>query len=163
MNKVYWITGLSGSGKTTIGKALYEKIQQSTEKVIFLDGDTMRNYIGFDVGYSDIERRNLGIKYSGLCEMLYRQGFTIVCCTIAMFDEIRDLNRKNIENYVEVYVKVNLEVLHQRDQKNLYSSKATNVVGVDIPPELPKNPDIIIENDCCENIDGIVNNILSLK
>lgn len=160
--KLYWITGLSGSGKTTIGTALYQEIKKTTDRVVYLDGDTLRKYIAYDVGYSYDERKALGKKYSGLCQMLVEQGFIVICSTIAMFDDVRDLNRTSIQNYIEVYVKVELDTLVQRDQKKLYSSKTKNVVGIDIPPELPKNPDIIIENSN-GNMEKIISNILKYE
>ena len=56
MGKVYWITGLAGSGKTTIGKALYEELMKSNNNLVFLDGDTLREVFGGTFGYSKEER-----------------------------------------------------------------------------------------------------------
>ena len=68
-------------------------------------------------------------------------------CTIAMFDEIREWNRNNIEKYIEVFLDVDIEVLLKRNKKGLYSDNKNNVVGIDVEVEFPKNPDIIINND----------------
>lgn len=158
--KLYWITGLSGSGKTTIGTALYQEIKKTTDKVIYIDGDTWRKYVSKSNSYTDEARRAGSPRLAGLCHMLCDQGFIVVCAAMAMYHNVRELNRNHVKNYVEVYVKVDIETLYKRDQKELYSSKAENVVGVDIEPELPKNPDIIIENDECENLDIKVKQIL---
>lgn len=75
----------------------------------------------------------------------------VVCCTISMFDSVRDWNREYIQNYKEIYVKVSMETLRRRDQKGLYSGKADEeckeIVGVQLEMEEPKSPDLVVEND----------------
>ena len=75
----------------------------------------------------------------------------VVCCTISMFDSVRDWNREHIRNYKEIYVKVSMETLKRRDQKGLYSGKTDEeykeIVGVQLEMEEPKSPDLILEND----------------
>lgn len=151
MSTVYWITGLSGAGKTTIGKLLYEKIRAEHPNTVFLDGDTMRKVFGDDLGYSKEERRKCAMRYSRLCAMLQQQGMNVICCTISMFDSVREWNRENIQNYKEIYVKVSMETLRRRDQKGLYSGtteeKVNEVVGIHMEIEEPKCPDLVLEND----------------
>lgn len=151
MGTVYWITGLSGAGKTTIGKLLYEKIRAEHPNTVFLDGDTLRKVFGDDLGYSKEERRTCAMRYARLCAMLQKQEMNVICCTISMFDSVREWNRKNIQNYKEIYVKVSMETLRRRDQKGLYSGtteeKANEVVGIHMEIEEPKCPDLILEND----------------
>lgn len=151
MSAVYWITGLSGAGKTTIGKILYAKIKEKYSNTVFLDGDTMRKVFGGDLGYTREERIKCAMRYSRLCAMLEEQGIYVICCTISMFDCVRDWNRENIKNYREVYVKVSMETLLQRDQKGLYSGttaeKEKEVAGVHVEIEEPKHPDLVLEND----------------
>lgn len=153
---VYWVTGLAGSGKTTFGKILHNQIKQKNEKIIFLDGDELRSGLCNDLGYSEEDRRICAYRYSKLCEMLAKQGFDIICCTISMFDEVRTRNRSMIPNYREIYMKVNSELLKERNQKKLYhnsnGTKANFVVGVDIDYEVPKNPDYVIETNTIEEL-----------
>ena len=127
---VYWITGLSGAGKTTIGKLFFRKLKSKKESSIFLDGDELRNVFGNDLGYSREERMQCAMRYSKLCRLLSGQGQDVVICTISMFDYIREWNRANIANYKEIYIKVPMEVLEQRNQKGLYSGSGNDVVGV---------------------------------
>lgn len=91
----------------------------------------------------------------------------MVICTIAMYDEVREWNRANIERYVEVFLKVKVETLMSRDRKGLYSRQAlgevSNIVGIDQDVEFPKNPDILIENDGQLQVDHIVDIILNYK
>lgn len=148
---LYWITGLSGAGKTTIGKMLYEHLKKQKSNVVILDGDMVRNAFGNDLGYSGEDRLKCALRYSGLSRLLTEQGIDVVCCTISMFDKVRDWNREHIESYLEIFLDVPLEVLQKRNQKNLYqdvqSGKTENVVGVDLQLELPQNPDIRFVND----------------
>lgn len=151
MGTVYWITGLSGAGKTTIGKLLYEKIKEEHLNTVFLDGDTLRKVFGDDLGYSQEERRKCAMRYSRLCAMLQEQGLNVICCTISMFDSVREWNRRNIENYKEIYVNVSIDTLRQRDQKGLYSGQTKEtqkeVVGFHMKLEEPKSPDLVLYND----------------
>lgn len=151
MGTVYWITGLAGAGKTTIGKLLYEKIREKESNTVFLDGDILREVFGNDLGYSKEDRRKCAMRYSRLCAMLQRQGMNVICCTISMFDSVRDWNRENICNYKEIYLKVSKDTLINRDQKGLYSGSAgedqKDVVGVHVEVEEPKQLDLILENN----------------
>lgn len=151
MGTVYWITGLSGAGKTTIGKLLYDKIRAEYPNTVILDGDILRKVFGDDLGYSKEERRKCAMRYSRLCAMLQEQGINVICCTISMFDSVREWNRENIRNYKEIYVKVSMETLQKRDQKGLYSGmteeEQKEVVGIHMEIEEPKCPDLILEND----------------
>ncbi len=161
---VYWVTGLSGSGKTTTGKLLYKYILIKKKNVIFLDGDTIRKIFGNDLGYSKKDREISARRNAYLCKLLSSQGIDVICCTISMFQSIRDWNRENIKNYCEIYLQVPMGVLKKRNQKFLYSDiekgKTKNVWGVDIAVEEPKSPDILIINDGSLSPEDIVKQII---
>lgn len=144
--KVYWITGLSGAGKTTIGKIFFQRLWEQKKNVLFLDGDTLREVFGNDLGYGKEDRLRCAMRYSRLCKLLSEQGQDVVICTISMFREVREWNRQNIEGYREIYIEVPMEVLQDRNQKNLYRD-GSDVVGVDLELELPENPDFVVKND----------------
>ena len=76
----------------------------------------------------------------------------IIFAVISMFDSIREWNRKNIPNYVEIYIKSDIEKIIKTGKKRTYKDFKTNIVGLDITPELPKSPNIIIENNFKKNI-----------
>lgn len=156
---IYFFTGLSGAGKTTIGRLFYERLAARKDNVILKDGDGMRNKAENQVDYSTEARKRRAKNRFAYFNSLAEQGTDVVFCSIAMYDEVREWNRANIENYKEIYIKVPMELLYQRDQKGLYSSGAKNVVGVDLPWEEPQNPDIIIENDGSESPEEIVKRI----
>lgn len=88
------------------------------------------------------------------CRDLTEQGHDVVCCSMSLFDEIRDWNRANIRNYREIYIKVPMKILRER-RWELYNSDC-DVVGVHLPWDEPKQPDIVIENDGSEMPEDIV-------
>jgi len=139
---VYWITGLAGAGKTSVGEVLVSILREKNDNVIFLDGDILREVFGNSFGYSNEERKKLAFIYAKLCKMLAEQGLTVVCCTIAMFDAVREWNSSNIKNYTEIYLKVPFSVLKTRNKKGLYSK-------FEKEPEFeyPKNPHLTIDGD----------------
>ena len=114
MGRVFWITGLSGAGKTTIGYLLYTKLKIQKNSIVFLDGDELRKIFGNDLGYSKEDRLKSATRNSRLCKLLSDQGIDVICCTISMFDTIREWNRQNIKNYFEIYLDVSLETLKNR-------------------------------------------------
>lgn len=156
---VYWITGLSGAGKTTIGSRIYKDIKKGKENVIFLDGDVLRE-IYQDNNYSVENRKKLAFQHGRLCRMLSDQGIDVVICVIAMFEECRKWNRENISNYIEIYLYADIQELIRRDQKKLYSralrKEISNVMGIDISFEEPKYPDIVVDNSGEKTPDEIV-------
>jgi adenylylsulfate kinase-like enzyme len=139
---VYWITGLAGAGKTSVGEILVELLRKQNRNVVFLDGDVLREVFGNSFGYSYEERKKLAFIYSKLCKMLAEQGLAVVCCTIAMLDVVREWNSANISSYTEVYLKVPFSVLKARNQKGLYSE-----LNEEPSFEYPKNPHLTIDGD----------------
>lgn len=173
---VYFFTGLSGAGKTTIGGLFFQRLHERKPEAILIDGDSIRNMLAgkapmpfskelkqalqgailqaYDYTY---EGRLKGARVLfRLCKELADQGHDVVCCSISMYRAVRQWNRENILNYREIYIKVTQETLYTRDQKGLYSSGVKNVVGVDIPAEEPEAPDVIIQNDGDESPEQIV-------
>ena len=154
---VYFFTGLSGAGKTTIGGLFYRRMKAERNDVVLLDGDQLRR-LSFNKtsGYSTEERRRGAFYNFEMCKMLADQGIDVVLCSISMYHDCRAWAREHIENYREIYIKVTRETLFRRDQKGLYSSGTKNVVGVDLLCEEPACPDIVIENDDQETPEEIV-------
>lgn len=152
---VYFFTGLSGAGKTTLGGLFHSHLKARKPNVVWLDGDQYRPVFTEDVGYTQEDRLRGAKRVFRVCKMLSDQGIDVVCCSISMYSEVREWNRANIENYKEVYIKVKKETLLKRNQKGLYTS-GKNVVGVDIPFDEPKFSDVVVENDGLETPETIV-------
>lgn len=149
--RCFWLTGLSGAGKSTIGRAFYRRLAEEKEAVIYLDGDLLREVFGQRTSYDQASRKQLAFTYGRLCRMLTDQGQDVVCATISMYHEVRAWNRANMPNYREVFIEVPMPVLIQRDQKQLYSralrGEIKDVMGVDLAFEAPETPDLVLVND----------------
>lgn len=143
---VYFFTGLSGAGKTTLGGLFYRRLKNTKPNAVYLDGDEMRLAFGEDIGYTHEERLRWAGRIFRVCKMLSDQGIDVVCCSIAMYESVRVWNREHITHYKEIYVRVKKETLLARNQKGLYTA-AHNVVGIDLPFDEPQHPDLIIQND----------------
>lgn len=143
---LFWITGYSGSGKTSIAKKIWFKISKLYGPTILINGDDLRNILNLKK-FSKIERINNGIKFSKLCEYITNQNINIVFAVVGLFKKIRRRNRLKIKNYVEIYIKSEIEDIIKKGKKNTYKKNKRNIMGKDIKAELPKNPDIIINND----------------
>jgi len=152
-NKVIWITGLSGAGKTTLGLKLKKMLNSQGYPVVYLDGDQLREVFDIDAdaegNYNKDFRFLLAMKYARLCRLLSEQGMTVVISTISMFSKVYEWNRKNIPNYFEVYLRVPIDELQNRDSKGVYSNynsgKLRHVAGLDIDIDEPKSPDLLFD------------------
>ena len=147
---VIWITGISGSGKTTVATRVYEKIKQQKKETVFLDGDQFRYIMNNDLKYTLDDRDTNAIRMTRTCKILSDQEINVICGANLTSQKYRDWCRDNIEGYFEVFLDVPMDVLKKRDIKGLYkraiSGEIDNVVGVDIPFIKPKSPDLIIDN-----------------
>lgn len=147
---VFWLIGLSGAGKTHIGKALASSLKHKQSNVIFLDGDIIRTIIGDNLGYDLEARKESGWRICRLCQYLDSQGMIVVCSVISLFKMHREWNRENYSSYFQVFVDVDTEELKSRDPKGLYSAFArgevNHVAGLDLPFERPTDSDMIIRN-----------------
>ena len=143
---VYWFTGVSAVGKSTISRLFCEALDAKGGNHLHLDGDHLRESLFPEAGHSRDERRRLALAYGRLCKLLAEQGTDVVIATISMFHEVHRWNRENIKQYREIYLTAPVEVLAERDPKGVYDL-ASEVAGVDQRIEVPKAPDICIVND----------------
>jgi adenylylsulfate kinase-like enzyme len=160
---VIWITGLSGAGKSTLARKVVSKLRSNGQAVIFLDGDELRAVFGAvstsKKNHGREGRIELAMQYSNLCLLLSIQGFIVVIATISLFDEIHKWNRENLLNYFEVFLDVPIGELRRRNSKDIYGKfdrgELSNVAGLDLNVDTPRNPDWIVEfnsNRLPENI-----------
>ncbi len=167
--KVIWITGLSGAGKSTLAKIVVEKLRTEGKLVLMLDGDDLREVFGTvsesKENYNYEARLKLANQYARLCRVLAIQGFTVVIATISLFHEIHTWNHLNLPGYFEVYLKVPLYELRRRDPKGIYKSfdsgSITQVMGLDLPFDEPKNPNLVVEFVSGKSIEIIADELLN--
>jgi adenylyl-sulfate kinase len=166
MAKLIWITGLSGSGKTTIGKEVYKKLKQDISNVVFLDGDTFRDVLGNDLGHTPKDRLENAKRIHRMCKFLISQDINVVCATVSLYKEIHKANRDAIKNYIEIFIDCNIDELIRRDQKGLYSKalrgEIKHINGIDLPYDKPINCELIIDNSEQNKLDEKVEKILKL-
>lgn len=146
---LFWITGLSGSGKTTIAKKILPFIRKKCGTTIHLDGDILRNILEL-YGYSFKDRLSNSRKFTKIAKLLTDQGVNVVFSLVGLMNKPRNWNRKNIKNYIEIFVKSDVNKIIASNKKKIYKTKK-NLVGINIKPEFPKKPHIKIDNTFNKN------------
>lgn len=150
---VIWLIGLSGAGKSHIGRAVYRRMKRENPATVLVDGDEIRAIFRHDRdedAFTIEGRRENAERIRELCAWLDSQGINVVCCILSLFEESHRWNRETYGQYFEVYVSAPIDVLKERNPKNLYRradrGEIRNVVGIDIPFQPPADPDLVIEN-----------------
>jgi bifunctional enzyme CysN/CysC len=139
-----WITGLSASGKTTVGRKVKAGLDERGYSTIFLDGDDLRSILGGKWGYDRDSRVELARIYFRLCNHLSSQGYTVVICAVAMYREIEEWIDSNITNAMKVLLRVPESERMRRDAntKNVYES----IKKAPAQYEEPSSPHVIFDN-----------------
>jgi adenylylsulfate kinase-like enzyme len=144
---LFWVTGLSGSGKTTISKLIKKDVIKNYGPTLLVSGDDLRKIFNFNK-YSLIERQLLAKKFCKFAKFITNQNINLIFATVAMMNTPRSWNRKNIDNYVEIYIKTKINKIIEAKKKKIYHKKNVgDMVGLSIKAQLPKKPDIIINNN----------------
>lgn len=158
-----WLTGLSGAGKTTIAIALENELKSRDLYVERLDGDTVREGLTRDLGFSKEDRDKNIERVSFVAKLLSRNGVGVIASFISPYREARANVRQQSTNFIEVYVNAPIEVCASRDVKGLYAKafagELKGFTGVDDPYETPENPEIVVHTDqetVAESVEKIV-------
>ena len=157
---LFWITGLSGSGKTAIAKKIYKKISHLYGPTIEISGDDFRKIFRLNK-YTKKARIEYLLKYLHFCKLITNQKINLIFNLIGMYNRARRWNRKNIDNYVEIYIKADIHKIIKLKRKATYLKNKKNIVGLDIKPEFPKKPNIVIKNDFNKSTDKLAKELLS--
>lgn len=146
---VLWFTGLSGAGKTTLAKALETELKARSLRLERLDGDTIREGLTKDLGFSKEDRDKNIERVTFVAKLLSRNNVVVLASFISPYAATRDFVRRETTNFIEVFVDAPLEICAERDVKGMYAKafagEIKNFTGVSDPYEAPITPDIHIE------------------
>lgn len=151
--RVIWMTGLSGSGKTTIAKNIEMELNKRGFLTQILDGDNIRSGINNNLGFTEDDRVENIRRISEVSKLFLNCGIICLNSFISPTRDIRHMAMDIIgkENFIEVYVNAPIEVCEERDVKGLYkkarAGEIKNFTGIDAPFEAPVEPDIELKTD----------------
>jgi adenylylsulfate kinase len=135
---VVWLTGLSGSGKSTIASELIKNFDKNSIPYVLLDGDQIRKVIK-ETGYDYYSRRKHNLNVAYMASLFERQGNVVIVSLISPYRDVRNECRAICNNFIEVFIDTPLEVCEQRDVKGLYRKARTgeieNFTGISSPYE----------------------------
>ncbi len=170
---VVWLTGLPGSGKTSIASRVRDKLANEGYRVELLDGDWVRKTISAGAGFTREERRRHLHRVAWVSRLLARNGVIVLCSFVSPYKSVRREVREIIEEEVpfyEVWVKCSVEECIRRDPKGLYrkalAGEIKNFTGISDPYEPPENPDLIIDtereslSECVDKLYKFISSIL---
>ncbi len=149
---VVWLTGLSGSGKSSTADALEKKLHALGYKTYILDGDNIRHGLNNDLGFTDADRVENIRRVAEMAKLMVDAGLVVITAFISPFISERQYARKIVadDEFIEVFVDAPLEVCEARDPKGLYkkarSGELKNFTGIDSEYQKPKNPEIVLQS-----------------
>lgn len=149
--RIIWLTGLSGSGKSTIANLIEKKLIAKARHSYLLDGDNVRHGLNKDLGFTDADRVENIRRVGETAKLMLDAGLIVITSFISPFRAERDMARSLFEQgeFIEIFVDASLEICEQRDPKGLYKKarkgEIKNFTGLDSPYEPPKNPEIVID------------------
>ena len=148
--QVLWLTGLSGSGKSTIANALEKELYTQGKKTYILDGDNVRHGLNKDLGFTDKDRIENIRRVAEVAKLMCDAGLIVITAFISPFRSEREMARSLFQenDFKEIYISTPLKVAEKRDPKGLYKKarqgKIPNFTGIDSPYEIPTKPDLEI-------------------
>ena len=158
-----WFTGLPSCGKTTIANQVAKILKNKDYKVEQLDGDVVRKNVSKDLGFSKQDRDENIRRAIGLAKTLTHDDTVVLASFVSPYRKQRREARKEIQKFIEVYVRCPVEICIQRDVKGLYKKalegKIKDFTGIDDPYEEPEHPELIVDTSK-ESIEQSVKKVL---
>lgn len=151
--RIIWLTGLSASGKTTIARALEQRLFELGCHTAVLDGDNLRHGLCADLGFSREDRRENIRRVGEVSRLFLEAGVIAISAFISPYATDRDNIRKNVAegDFIEVYVKCSLAECERRDPKGLYRKARAGLIpgftGLDDPFEPPTAPELVLDTE----------------
>jgi adenylylsulfate kinase-like enzyme len=163
---VFWTTGISGSGKSTLNKNIYKFINKNFGPTLIISGDDLRKTFKL-YKYDKNYRLEIGKRYSNLLRLISACKINILFSVVGLFHELHEYNRKNLKNYIEIFINANFKKTKLRKEKYFYKKENRYVWGADITPEYPKKPHITVKNNFKKSITclskELIKKIINLK
>ena len=156
---IIWLTGLSGSGKTTFAKLVLKEIKKKIKNFYHLDGDQFRSLMNNDLGFSLKDRDENALRIINFVKSLDQQKINVIVSANLTSKKFRLKNKKIFKNYMEILLSAKKEILLKRDYKKVYKNKR-NVVGKDIK-FFTGTANIVIENN--SSLKDLKKKVLSVK
>jgi adenylylsulfate kinase len=148
---VVWLTGFSGSGKSTIAQKLHEELKQRGLKVESFDGDEVRRNLSKGLGFSKEDRDTHNKRIIYVAKLLTRNGVNAIISLISPYRSTRAYARENLPRFVEVYLKCSIEECIKRDPKGLYkkalAGEIKDMTGIQDPYEEPLSPELTLDTE----------------
>jgi adenylylsulfate kinase len=148
---VVWLTGLPGSGKTTIAQRLIRELKKRGLKVELFDGDEVRRNLSKGLGFSKEDRDTHNKRIIYVCQLLTRNGVNAIVSLISPYRSTRAYARRRLPKFVETYLKCSIDECIKRDPKGLYkralAGEITNMTGIQDPYEEPLKPEVLIDTE----------------
>lgn len=151
--RVFWLTGLSGAGKSTIARELNCRLFERGYHCYVLDGDNVRHGLNSDLAFSPENRKENIRRVAEVAKLFIDAGFIVITSFISPYKEDRDKARALFQSgdFIEVYVKADLPVCEKRDPKGFYKKARAGLIkdftGISAPYEAPKHPEIIVDTE----------------
>ncbi|MDH7506348.1 MAG: adenylyl-sulfate kinase [Candidatus Thermoplasmatota archaeon] len=164
---VVWLTGLSGSGKSTIANELAYKLHKMGKIAYVLDGDNIRHGLNKDLSFSPEDRNENIRRISEVAKLFADAGIITITAFISPYQQYRNFCREltGPGRFFEIYIKASIETCEKRDTKGLYKKAKEGLIkdftGINAPYEEPKNPELVIDTDK-ETVEQSVEKILKM-
>jgi bifunctional enzyme CysN/CysC len=150
---VVWLTGLSGSGKSTVAFAVERQLVAGRQPAVVLDGDNLRHGLNADLGFSEVDRRENIRRVAQVAVLFAEAGVVALVPLISPYRSSRDAARSDAETaslpFIEVFVDTPIEECERRDPKGLYAKaragEITGFTGIDDPYEPPLRPELVLD------------------
>ena len=144
---IIWITGLPGSGKTTLGRNLKTILEiKVSNNIVILDGDNIRSILPYQISYSNEDRIKLGFFYSKLALLIEQSNCIVICSFLALFHSVQEHTRLKAKDYFEIFLDPSLDELVKINKKGLYSDGSDYMLKQFTKHEFPKNREVRLNN-----------------